>query len=1318
MVNVVGVGVGGSGQQQQQQRGVLSLSDFILSAPLVVPPATSVGGQQTHTVDQLQLEQLELQKQDINSSSHDSPSNAPSKMTARATLQCRPNSHPFHERSLLLESSVKIGRSVARSRPGVDNSIFDCKVLSRNHALLWYEDGKFYLQDTKSSNGTFVNNQRLSKGSEESAPREVCSGDIVQFGVDVMENSRKVTHGCIIATMRLFMPDGQEAKASPSLSVTGLPSEAGVEVQQLKTCLQEAHYREAAIQTKLQALATIIQATQDAANQSWAAMIGEDRLLQKLEMMEAQLATYSKNWPEDRLREDVRRLLEEKCQYESHVKESLARMLNQKCQALTRLADAERSLAGSESELSQIRIVAESTQQQLTELLEQQAAQTQHVTSIQQQLQVAEQQLKECSESGGGGGGGKATDRDDDGTQQLQKLRDELATSCAKEEQLLAQMESATADADFSKQQLSALQARYATQNQQSNPDAQDDRESNSVVSSGVVAGEQRLQSARLKQYQLELRNGQTQLAALQKDVTAAEKAEERVMEEKRRLEEELNDARCQAESSNTLLHHLHHTITTLHNMLHTVTQHHTSSTGVMPDLVAENNSNNVNKSVLLITDENNSNFVRSSTELTDSPVKDIVSNNNVINAAISADVGNAGDDTINDANCDTAATDLKPAEEQDKEEKPDGNKLDTSTGVDDNKEMNDVNGTSPDPTPKIYDDLYEDFTATMTRKKDPLAEDDNSLSKKDEEPETKKEQGDEEAEEDEDVDSLSTDTTFTIVDTVQGSGVEKSTGQQSNRCRSTDAAHSAVLCLDRLTDHLHRLQELRESTGKKDIIAEGVVAALREQLQQATFATLNAAHETRALKTSLSSAESYAAARAAVVTELQQSTARLGAAGSIIKHQLQQLNTELLQQRQLVLQERSNGHSLLERLQEAEALAAEGVEQTEVLNKQLQLLKLRANLEAARVNKHIHVSGNKSMNHVKGNDGKNYVTGNDSKNDVTGNDCKNVMCNDIKNDVTSNDSKNDVTCNDNKNDVAGNDIKNDVTGSDIKNDVTGNDIKNDVTGNKSENAPTRNNDSEIDITKSNDSEKDVISINHVTNNDTGDTSQCSSSEDSVKQSVSESEAINSSEDVTRVDANKVNIDARDSVEPKKASEAEPEKPSEVQVASVSVSKIPTDYNTEAVELTSAAMVRSEEFELETVKLKTEVHELQLQVQQLAETKKTLLQQAVSQDLQKRDSGYCEESTGSAVSTPTLAEAPPSPAGGSDGKSRSSSDVEQELLAVRRHCEELKLRLATRDQDFTLLSLQNKTQQESSLRPWWTALLLALLFNWLYHCFT
>lgn len=71
-------------------------------------------------------------------------------------------------------------------------------------------------QDTKSSNGTFVNNTRLS--SNESEPHELSSGDIVQFGVDVMENNRKVTHGCIIATLKLYLPDGKEAKASPSIT--------------------------------------------------------------------------------------------------------------------------------------------------------------------------------------------------------------------------------------------------------------------------------------------------------------------------------------------------------------------------------------------------------------------------------------------------------------------------------------------------------------------------------------------------------------------------------------------------------------------------------------------------------------------------------------------------------------------------------------------------------------------------------------------------------------------------------------------------------------------------------------------------------------------------------------------------------------------------------------------------------------------------------------------------------------------------------------------------------------------------------------------
>ena len=38
------------------------------------------------------------------------------------------------------------------------NGIFECKVLSRQHASIFYKDGSFFLRDLKSSNGTYHNN--------------------------------------------------------------------------------------------------------------------------------------------------------------------------------------------------------------------------------------------------------------------------------------------------------------------------------------------------------------------------------------------------------------------------------------------------------------------------------------------------------------------------------------------------------------------------------------------------------------------------------------------------------------------------------------------------------------------------------------------------------------------------------------------------------------------------------------------------------------------------------------------------------------------------------------------------------------------------------------------------------------------------------------------------------------------------------------------------------------------------------------------------------------------------------------------------------
>lgn len=61
---------------------------------------------------------------------------------------------------------------------------FKSKVVSRNHAELWTDQGKVYLRDIGSSSGTFLNRIRLSPPSQISEPHEVKDGDTIQLGVD------------------------------------------------------------------------------------------------------------------------------------------------------------------------------------------------------------------------------------------------------------------------------------------------------------------------------------------------------------------------------------------------------------------------------------------------------------------------------------------------------------------------------------------------------------------------------------------------------------------------------------------------------------------------------------------------------------------------------------------------------------------------------------------------------------------------------------------------------------------------------------------------------------------------------------------------------------------------------------------------------------------------------------------------------------------------------------------------------------------------------------------------------------------------------
>ena len=102
-----------------------------------------------------------------------------------------PINNSFTKKRLDLSKSdniIKIGRKVSvKNAPDASNGIFDSKVLSRNHAEVWSdEEGRVWIKDVKSSNGTFVNGVRLSEEGQQSAPAEIVSGDLIEFGIDIL----------------------------------------------------------------------------------------------------------------------------------------------------------------------------------------------------------------------------------------------------------------------------------------------------------------------------------------------------------------------------------------------------------------------------------------------------------------------------------------------------------------------------------------------------------------------------------------------------------------------------------------------------------------------------------------------------------------------------------------------------------------------------------------------------------------------------------------------------------------------------------------------------------------------------------------------------------------------------------------------------------------------------------------------------------------------------------------------------------------------------------------------------------------------------
>uniref|UniRef100_A0A8D2ZN57 FHA domain-containing protein n=1 Tax=Scophthalmus maximus TaxID=52904 RepID=A0A8D2ZN57_SCOMX len=314
---------------------------------------------------------------------------------------------------------------------------------------------QFYLQDTKSSNGTFINSQRLSRGSEESPPCEVLSGDIIQFGVDVTENTRKVTHGCIVSTIKLFLPDGTEARRRSDVIQAPLPlpvdkvaantpSMYSQELFQLSQYLQEALHREQMLEQKLATLQRLLATTQEASESSWQALIDEDRLLSRLEVMGSQLQAYSKSQTEEGIRKELLALQEDKHNYETTAKESLRRVLQEKIEVVRKLSEVERSLSNTEDECTHLKEMSERGQEELRELANKYNAAVNEIKELTDKIKAAEGRQEELTQRG-------ATEK-----RELELRIEEMEE---KEQVLQARIEALQADNDFSNERLAALQA-------------------------------------------------------------------------------------------------------------------------------------------------------------------------------------------------------------------------------------------------------------------------------------------------------------------------------------------------------------------------------------------------------------------------------------------------------------------------------------------------------------------------------------------------------------------------------------------------------------------------------------------------------------------------------------------------------------------------------------------------------------------------------------------------------------------------------------------------------------------------------------------
>ena len=128
------------------------------------------------------------------------------KIVPTLTMWPYAGSLPFEPRVLSFQQDpFLIGRSDTLP-PAEDNAMFKYLNVSRTHGSLYFESGKFWVKDKGSSNGTFLNNERLGKMA-----RKLEHGDILQLGTSGPDSKS------VIALVHLTYPSSEKTLSMDSL---------------------------------------------------------------------------------------------------------------------------------------------------------------------------------------------------------------------------------------------------------------------------------------------------------------------------------------------------------------------------------------------------------------------------------------------------------------------------------------------------------------------------------------------------------------------------------------------------------------------------------------------------------------------------------------------------------------------------------------------------------------------------------------------------------------------------------------------------------------------------------------------------------------------------------------------------------------------------------------------------------------------------------------------------------------------------------------------------------------------------------------------